>query len=230
MLCDKYKKTLIEAAANVGSLPNAAREHVNRCAFCTEMLAAQEGLFAMMDERLRSMANLPVPANFDHRVRAALPVDFSRHRRSYLPLFAWGSVAAALMMGIALIQSVRPSKREPRTAAVQSRPSVPEQQSTIAASAVNGSKFPAKRYPKTSTLAIPQYRKGLVAGNDQPEVLVPGGQQDLLVKYMEALSARRTRAMLTASAPHEPEVKPIEIRPVEISQLVVKPLPDLSSN
>lgn len=230
MLCDKYKEALIEAAAAGAPLRAAVREHVEGCGRCSETLAAQQGLFAMMEERLRSRANLPVPANFDHRVRAALPVHVSAQRRSYLPLFAFGSAAAAFMMGIALMQSAKPDKKEQQTYAVQGGPSVPAQQSKIAASAVNGSRFAAKQYPKKGTFAVSQYPKGLVAGNDQPEVLVPGGQQDLLEKYMEVVSARGTRAMLTSRSPHEPEVKPIEVPPVEISQLVVKPLPDLSSN
>jgi hypothetical protein len=229
MLCDEYKEALIEAAANAAALPNSVREHVDACARCYETLAAEQKLFAMMKERLHFRANLPVPANFDHRVRAALPVHASLQRRPYLPLFAWGSVAAALMMGVALMQSVKPSKNEPQTSAVQSGPSVPER-SAIAASTANGSRFPAKRYPHTGTFAISQYRKRLAAGNEQPEVLVPGGQQDLLVKYMEGVSARKTPAILTASSTHDPEVKPIEVLPVEISQLVAKPLPDLSSN
>jgi hypothetical protein len=229
MLCDEYKEALIEAAANAAPLPNSVREHVDACARCYETLAAEQKLFAMMKERLHFRANLPVPANFDHRVRAALPVQVSLQRKSHLPLFAWGSVAAALMMGIALMQSVKLSNKEPQTSAVQSGPSVPELQSSTA-SAVNGSDFSAKRYPKTGTFAISKYRKGPVAGNEQPEVLVPRGQQDLLVKYMEGVSARKTPAILTASSTHDPEVKPIEVLPVEISQLVAKPLPDLSSN
>lgn len=229
MLCDKYKEALIEAAANAAALPDSVREHVDACARCTETLAAEQKLFAMMEETLRSRANLPVPANFDHRVRAALPVHVSLQRRSYLPLLALGSVVAALMMAITLMQSVKPGNKEPQTSAVQSGPSVPEH-STMATSAASRSNFPAKRFPHTGTFAISQYRKNPAAGNEQLEVLVPGGQQDLLVKYMEGVSARRTRAMLTASSTREPEVKPLEVPPVEISQLVVKPLPDLSSN
>jgi hypothetical protein len=230
MLCDKYKEALIEAAANAAALPNSVRDHVDACARCNEMLAAEQKLFAMMEERLRSRVNVPVPANFDHRVRAALPAHVSLQRRSYLPLFAWGSVGAALMIGITLMQSVKPSKNEPQTSAVQSGPSVPEQQSTIAASAVDRSKFPAKRYPRMRAFTNSQRPEGRGIESDQPDVLVPPGQQDLLVKYMEEVSARKTRAMLSASSPHELEMKPIEVLPVEISQLVVKPLPDLSSN
>jgi hypothetical protein len=62
------------------------------------------------------------------------------------------------------------------------------------------------------------------------EVLVPQGQEELLVKYMERLAARKPRVTITAGLQHEPNEKPIEVSPVEISALVVKPLPDLSSN
>jgi len=49
------------------------------------------------------------------------------------------------------------------------------------------------------------------------------------VKYMEGVAAPRARATFSASLQHEADMKPMEVPSIEISELVVKPLPDLSS-
>jgi hypothetical protein len=74
MLCDEYKDALIDVAAG-GAVPVSLREHVGVCARCRATLDAQQRIFTMVDAGLRSRTNVGVPANFDHRVHAALEVQ-----------------------------------------------------------------------------------------------------------------------------------------------------------
>src|ERR1700726_4695991 len=86
MLCDKYKDALIEAAAGA-AVPISLREHVGACARCRAALDAQRTIFTTVDAGLRSRTNVGVPANFDHRVRAALEVQASAQGRRYSSVF-----------------------------------------------------------------------------------------------------------------------------------------------
>jgi hypothetical protein len=61
------------------------------------------------------------------------------------------------------------------------------------------------------------------------EVLVPEGQEELLVKYMEGIAARRARGTFSAGLQQEPDMKPVDVPSIKISELVVTPLSDLSS-
>jgi hypothetical protein len=233
MLCDKYKETLIESAASGAALPNPVREHVDTCAHCRTTLATQEALVTSVDAGLRSRASARVPSNFDHRVRAALQGQTSLERRLHSSLFAFGSVAAAaaVVMGVFLTPSPHRSRKEgPPKSVVQSKSSTPEQDSPAAASRTRMPTSPAALYSRTSALKISPLPNALAPGNDQPEVLVPQGQEELLVKYMEGVAARRAQAAFSASLQHEADMKPMEVPSTEISELIVKPLPDLSSN
>jgi anti-sigma-K factor RskA len=233
MLCDKYKEALIEAAASGTALPIALREHVGACAGCRATLTAQQTIFAAIDAGLHSRTNLEVPANFDHRVRAALELQASPEERRYSSVFAFGLLAAAAAVAMAILLTHNPNQRmqEGPPLAIE-RAEASASHSTAAPSDSNEIEPSSHQvaHSRASTLNVPQRSKGGAPRNQSVEVLVPKGQQELLVKYIEGIAARRPRVAVTASLQHEPEMKPIEVSPVEISALVVKPLPDLSSN
>jgi hypothetical protein len=231
MLCDKYKEALIEATANAAPLPGSLREHVDGCACCTETLAAQRRLFAMMEERLQCRANARVPPNFDHRVRAALHAEVSSERKGYSIAFTFAAmaVAAAVLMAILFTHTLRRSSKETaRNSAVEPKhlaamlpktPNSPEPRSA-----------PRAQSRSVGALKAPRALEAFAGRNTEPEVLVPKGQEELLTKYMEGLAARSTRIVLSASLQHQPEMRPIEVPSVQISQMAVKPLPDLGAD
>jgi hypothetical protein len=235
MLCDKYKKTLIESALTGATLPNPLRAHLNECAHCSETLASQQGLFAMVGEELRLRANGTVPANFDHRVRAALNAEPSSKRSRYLSVFTVASIAAAaaVLMAILFMQNLRRSGKETAVNSVveskslgSSLPPVPDGN----ARSLEPSS-PRRLYLTDENVLKRLHALQAVAGQkNDVEILVPKGQEELLAKYMEGIAANRPRIVLSASLQHEPEMKPIEVRSVQISQMAVKPLPDLSAD
>jgi len=235
MLCDKYKEALIEAAANAAGLPNLVREHVEGCTRCTETLAVQVRLFAAMEEELRSRANLMVPPNFDHRVRGALLAVPSPKRRRYLSGFTLASMAAAaaVLMAILFTQNLRRIGKETAVnSVVEPKPlarSLPPVPGGNTRSLEPSS--PRRLYLRDGNVLKRLNAFKVVAGRKtDAEVLVPKGQEELLAKYLEGIAARKTRVTFSADLQHEPNMKPVEVPSIEISELVVKPLSDLSSN
>jgi len=90
--------------------------------------------------------------------------------------------------------------------------------------------MPARPYSRGGSLRTSQQPKALVRRQDEPEVLVPQGQEELLAKYMQGMATRRPRVTFSAGLHQEPSTKPVEVPSIEISELVVTPLSDLSSN
>lgn len=234
MLCDKYKEALIEAAASGAALPSALSEHVSFCADCREIFAAQQSMFALVDAELRSRANVTVPGNFHHRVRAALQGETAQDRKRHSAIlgFGWLAAAAALLLSIVWTQNLKHGARDPAGNSVVESKLVASPES----SALSGNgKGPVPSSPprgdsRVSTSRSEQPSKASLRRHDEPEVLVPQGQEELLAKYMEGMAARKARVTFSADLQHEPNMKPVEVPSIEISELVVKPLPDLSSN
>jgi len=229
MLCDKYKDALIDVAAG-GAVPVSLREHVGVCARCRATLDAQQTIFTMVDAGLRSRTNVGVPANFDHRVRAAIEIQISAQGRRHSSVFGFASMAAAaaVVLAILLTHNLNQKRKEkPYSAVEQAGLSVSH--SPTARGEIQPSSRRSLR-SRGSASNVPRRLNGAAPGNDGVDVLVPEGQEELLVKYMEGIAARRPRVAISASLQHEQDMKPVEVSPVEISALVVKPLPDLSSN
>jgi hypothetical protein len=233
MLCDKYKEALSEAAASGTALPIPVREHVDTCAHCGATLAAQQVLFTLVDAGLRSRTNVGVPSNFEQRVRAALQVQVSGGRRRFSSLFAIGSMAAAAILALAIFLTHNSNKdREemPPVSVAHTELSVSHPRAASSESEdVQAFSHEALHSP-SGALNIARHPNVPALGNSGVEVLVPQGQEELLVKYMEGVAALRARAPFSASLQHAAVMKPMEVPSIEISELVVKPLPDLSSN
>jgi hypothetical protein len=234
MLCDKYKEALVEAAASGAALPSALSEHVNLCARCREMFAAQQSLFTLVDAGLLSRANVAVPGNFDHRLRAALHgVAQDRKRHAAVLGFSSLAAAAAVLIAILLTQTVKHGGKETAGNSVADSKLVasPHPPVLTTGNATRlGRRSPRKVYERVNGLRATQGSKASVSRQLEPEVLVPQGQEELLAKYMEGMAGRKARVTFSADLQHEPNMKPVELPAIEISELVVRPLADLSSN
>jgi hypothetical protein len=234
MLCDKYKKALMEAAAGGAALPSAASEHVNVCAHCRQEFAAQESLFAVVDEALRTRANPPVGANFDHRVRLALQAQNSHERNSYALVLTSGSLAAAaaVLLAVLAAQSLRPGGQEAvKNSAAASKPTASSQSPVPNREDESLGPSSGRRVNRIeSNLRALRAAKPALQRRDEPEVLVPAGQEELLAKYMRGFATRQAPVTFTADLQHEPNIKPAQVPSIEISEIVVEPLADLSSN
>jgi len=234
MLCDKYKEKLIEAAASGAAPPGPVNEHLSLCVHCRGIFAAQQSLFALVDAGLHSRVNVTVPGNFDDRVRAASQIRARQEDRNYSAVLACGSLAAAaaVLMAILLTQNLKHGAKETaRTATVESNPLSSPHPTVLSSEAASlRSRSPRSAHSHGSALGATQGSKALVRRQEEPKVLVPEGQEELLAKYMEGIAAGKARVTFSADLQHEPNMKPVEFPSIEISELVVKPLSDLSSN
>jgi hypothetical protein len=234
MLCDKYEEALIGAAASGAALDSSVGEHVSLCAHCQEMLAAQQLMFALVDAGLRTRANVTEPRDFGHRVRAAIQMERPQERRRYSAVLAFSSLAAAaaLLMVILLTQSLRHDRKDTAggTVAESELQASPHPPVHIDNGTNLGPSLPRTLYSSGTAWRTSRLREASLRRKVDPEVLVPQGQEELLVKYMQGIAARKARVTLSAGLQQEPEMKPVQVPTIEISELVVTPLPDLSSN
>jgi len=229
MVCNKYKEALIEAAASGAVLPGVVLEHVKACLDCREALSSQQMLLGAIDGELRSRMNRVVPANFDHRVRAALEPGNVPRRPGYSAILAFGSVAAVaavMMASFHVYDANQVRKANTRTTSEQARQFGPNRQ--LAARNGNKGQVVSPEGLQSRSI-IRQGAKRLTGVAKGDGVLVPEGQEELVVQYMQILAARNPRVTIRAELSAEPNMKPVEVAPVEISQLTVKPLPDLGS-
>jgi hypothetical protein len=231
MPCEHYQQDLIEAAATGGALPNDARNHVEGCARCSAVLAQEQALFAAIDAGLRHDSDTQPSPSFLARVRAVAEGEpvFERKREFAL---AWGLVATAtlVVLGIPLAQSFR-NEKQPRikstTASVQVAPAIGNdapRESAVTTKNDSSIKKSYRAVTDTSTSSRSRAVSVSIARNSAPEVFVPAGQYDLLLRYLEGLNAANSMPAFTPSLAHQVNVTHAEIPPIEISELVIKPL------
>jgi hypothetical protein len=231
MSCEHYKQDLIEAAATGDALPNEARSHAEGCTRCSAALAEEQTLFAAIDASLRHNSDTEPSPSFLARVRAAVETEPVSGRKHQFAL-GWALVATAtlVVLGISLAQSFR-GEKQPRikstTASVQVAPAIGNDAPRESAVTTKNDSFTKKSYragTDTSTSSRSRAASVSIARNSAPEVFVPAGQYDLLLRYLEGLNAANSMPAFTPSLAHQVNVTHAEIPPIEISELVIKPL------
>ncbi len=104
MSCKHYKKALIEAAATGAALPFAFRDHLEACAHCRSMFAAEKLLFSAIDSTIRARANTEMPSSLMSRVQNAL----SKEGMTRPKTTSWAlAPAGALLAMMAVLLSLR---------------------------------------------------------------------------------------------------------------------------
>lgn len=230
MPCEQFEDALIEAAAT-GALQGELRAHLDACASCRAALAQEQSLFNAIDSGLRAAANTEVPPSLLPRVRASLDGAVVERARWFVswPVLAGAAVCVAILFAVVTSrQNNIPQNAENSVANSSSTPSAK------ASAAIPGSLTPSLQ-PEPS--APPT--RGAVAKNvasrsaseryiPQPEVLVPRDQELLLASYAQQWGARK-RAPLLAANLGDTTVEPLEVAPIQIDQLDVKPLAEGNS-
>jgi len=221
MLCEHYKKALLEAAALSQAAERLApklREHVNTCAACGDELAMQVSLQNAIAMDLGQRCNGAVPANFTQRMLAGVESQRAtkRPRSLFAPRWALAGACALVTLSVVLVrwhertQILVPNRIE---AGAQTTALEPAQSETNGAEVRHIAK--GRRH---STLP------------ETPEVLVAVGEQAALETYLRALSERQTQGAVTAGLEATSDSDSQDLRTVEVTPLVLKPLPDLGSD
>ena len=225
MPCEHYKDALIEAVASGAGPSGELRAHLAGCASCREAFSQEQALFAAIDSGLQAAANAEVPPSLLPRVRAGMetmPVGASRWTPGWFVLAGASLVAAMVLVGVVAHQN---RIGTPPINSADNRPAVPETVPPIQSALPPAPSVNHDAIPRTSMRAgsAPVRLEHAVAAQSAPEVLVPRDQELLLASYAQAWSSRK-RAPLIANDAKQADVALLEVAPIQITELDVKPL------
>ena len=221
MDCRTYQNALRDLAAETISPAREAgvRAHLETCADCRDTLAAEKMLFQTVDAALKEEINTAVPAGFATRIRAA-----ARREADRAPAFSWRmpALAALGVAGIAFVLFIglRGTQDLPRFVPYAAKG--PVAASPAGSSEVRGvdPRGPRHEYRVRS----PRRGSPLAAAHagTGAEVLVPAGEEEALRRWIEQRDSgifADKAEVKTAAADQR-----IEIAPLEVAQLKMKPL------
>ena len=229
MLCEYYKDALIDAAASGVAPCEELRAHLAECLPCREALIHEQSLFAAIDAGLHTAANSEVPPSLFFRFRIALEQETPRKSGWFSDALVLAT-AAGMVLAVFATHTIRRTRdgRERANIAVKAivRPPKPApSQETMERPDRLARPSPSTRSLIARTLAAP--RRGDTVGT-LPQVLVPREPGALLASYAKQWYGQKHAPLLAgeeASAPLEP----LEVSPIQIPQLDVKPLAEQSS-
>jgi hypothetical protein len=214
MSCEQYHIEITAALARGGELPRSLRGHLESCARCREALEQERALFGAMDIELRERVNADLPAGFTARVRARIaeqPVS----RRAWVPLWAALTGSAALAVTLFIAPGVWREAPDHASRVTAKQEQKPPRIGEVPASIPGSHQAAAPPLRRPVVRGGPQVRRKL-----QPEVLVAEGEEQVLQNYVRMI--RRHNEMTEAL--REPIRGPLQIAPLEVSQLEIKPL------
>jgi hypothetical protein len=229
MLCEQYKDALIDAAASGVAPCEELRAHLADCWPCREAFMNEQSLFAAINSGLHAAANSEVPPSLFFRVRIALGQETSRKSARVSDALVLATAAGIVLAvfathtirrtgdgreraNIAVKTMVRPPKPAPSRETMES----PDRLAKPAPSAGSliGRSFAAPR--RGDTVAA------------LPEVLVPRDQSALLASYARQWYGRKHAALMAGAEASVP-LEPLQVSPIQIPQLDVKPLAEEGS-
>ena len=225
MPCEHYKDALIDAAARDAAPSGELRAHLSECVSCRAAFDEEQSLFAAIDSGLHGTANAEVPPSLLPRVRAGLgEVIIAPPRWSS----NWFALAGAALAAVAIFLVASTHQNNPRPTPanlVANRTPAPQ----ILPSS-QGASSPALSKERNSVPRTPVATAGnsgqpanLASHKPTPEILVPRDQELLLVSYAQEWSSRK-RAPVAAGDVVQTAMVPLELVPIQITELDVKPL------
>ncbi len=217
MLCDKYKESLMEAAASGPALPDVLREHMEACAHCRTTLAGEQSLFAAVDAGLRRAANGRVRSCFLPNVKANLATE-AVPTRNPIPGWAFLGATGAVALAAAFLSLPRGAHDEARKEVITVRSKVPAGAGELS--------FAPERKTSHSARASKQQNVSDTASHE-PEVLIQPEEEEFLKRFYAA--ARNPAGDVRAVADeHEITPKPLVIEQIEVKDLRIENLDEES--
>jgi hypothetical protein len=231
MPCRHYKNALIEGPASGAQPQGELRAHLDACASCRAAFEQEQSLFAAIDAGLHVAANAQVPASLLPRVRARVDGESSPRR---VWVSNWLVLASATVMVVAFFAARgiwRPNIQK-NSAINAVRTNSPSSARTAPQIAVS----PFVPPPKRGSVSL----SGIANGSNSilserpavrkaaPEVLVPGDQEVLLVRYAQQWRRRKLAPLVTEESDAKAWL-PLQVAPIQIAQLDVKLLAEEKS-
>ena len=230
MLCEHFEDALIEAAASGVAPQGELRAHLDACASCRALFAQEQSLFGAIDSGVRAAGNAEVPASLLPRVRASLDEAVVTQPRWIVtwPVLAGAAVCVVILFtAIVFRQSNRVPKPNDSIASNSSAP--PANVSPRIPDSAGPSLRPAPSAPPPVSVAKNMApRQAADSYDSTPQVLVPRDQELLLASYAQQWSSQK-RGPLVAGDTDQTVVALLEVTPIQITQLDVKPLAEGNS-
>ena len=241
MACERYRGALTDVGAGAPA-PAELETHLAACQACRAELQAVQRALALADASLRDLLAAEAGPAFRARIRKAVGEEAERVRGRRHFFWTWGAVPAigtALMVLAALVAwrqaripkppsgpSVVQSQGQP-SGANMSRPAEatspalprPEAGASSSAETSQGPRHVAGSHLRSRARQAPALTQ---AASAEPEVLVPPGEAEALLRFALDLQHRQLAPdslLLADLAAPLPDPKPIEIAPLEIVPL-----------
>lgn len=222
MPCENYKDALIEAAASGATPQGRLREHLAACASCRSAFDEEQYLFAAIDSGLHGVANAETPPSLLPRVRTQLD---DQRVLGHSWLLVWSALAAATVLVVAtmLIRNLNHANVRPNSAQSPDARGVPGEEFPSVAMTHPGEtvdRLSKKRLPRTVDLLSAK----------QVYVLIPPGQKQAVDVLLAGLQQGDLKHESLFEEKSEQPLRDLEVPPLGVLPMEVKPLADVSSD
>ncbi len=224
--CEDYREALMEAAAANAEPSHELRAHLDACLSCRAAFAEELQLFSAIDVNVRSIANAEVPSSFLPRVRAELNERSVPHRL-WLPAGAAIAVAAALLVAIIIVRERKRDVAEPNSPVSSVAHNVLPAETKLASAAAD--RFKTGAAPVKNRQGRP-INPASAASVEQVAVLIPVGQKLALDALLTNVRHGKVEAGVVLDETPEKSLEEIQVLPLGIQPIEVKPLPDVGTD
>lgn len=222
MACERYREALGDVAAGA-PFPAGLEAHLASCEACREELADLRRALSLVDAEMTGLLTAEPSPELAARIRQAVlePAPSAGWRFGWL----WPAVAGAttLLVAVAAWQARSPSPLASPEARVAATPVIPRDSVAPGPEGSAESVIPrvASR-PALEGSAVPRSaRRPAIAA--EPEVLVPPGEREALLRLVAIVHRERlVPAALAAAGQTSPDLAeplPLDIKPIEIVPL-----------
>jgi hypothetical protein len=226
MPCKHYKDALVEAAATGAEPQGELRAHLAGCDSCRSAFAEEKSLFASIDAGLHATSNAEVPPSLLPRVRARLDESPAPARFWSANWLVLASAAVLLLASFTAYSLWRTRFSNPSPSSAQTispPPSVTPSKDFPAPALASPDKQSLSSSPNTLVVRAPMRHPRPTLATSTPEVIVPHDEELLLTNYAQQWRQRK-QLLLVAEAATETDFPLLQVLPIQINELDVKPL------
>jgi len=230
MPCEQFKEALIETAISGAEPQGELRTHLNACASCRGVFAKEQSLFSAIDLGIQAAANAKVPPSLLPRVRAALdevPVTSPSWSFGWMVITGAAVASAVLFVTLTIRQNALRERPDDSAASRPPAPEIARPAPGVPSFATPGNNH-SYQLPSVAFAPNSPLPEGTATAKSTLEVLVPQDDEVALASYAQQWSSHK-RPPLVAGDPSQTTVALLEVSPIQIPELDVKPLAEGNS-
>ena len=228
--CEDYRGLLIDDAA-VGSAPSyELRSHLDVCVTCRTAFTEEKQLFAAIDSGLRATANAEAPPSLLAQVRTQVNT-LRAPRFSWVPASAAIAAVATIVLTVAYVREGGRGGFEQNPRAISARDS-----HVVASASIQPSPLAAAPITMTTPrakgkLVQPLKTPGIAAAAafEAAKVIVPTAEKRGMQALLTNLQQGKAGGELLRSANEEKPLEELQVSPLFIAPIEVKPLVEVNT-